>query len=160
MALAEGFRLPISPDRWGGVFWDTLHFVSLGYPDQNPTTDVQRAARNFLEALPFLLPCQACRDHLASAYQNDMPLTPSVFASRQSLGEYIVRLRDLVHRRHVCPRCTRRSHRFPDDVADRLLGPSASPWATWLGLTVLTSLIITAAWGFRKAGPWRRPRRL
>lgn len=119
----SGFRLPISPNRWGPTIWDTLHYVSLGYPETNPSEDVRQAAFEFLSALPFLLPCSICREHLAETYLFEMPLERRVFDSRQSLGEYIVALRDLVKRKHACPECPFSGpHTFPVDVEKRLLG--------------------------------------
>lgn len=117
----SGYRPPISPDRWGGVFWDTLHFVSLGYPVRDPSPEMRQAAFEFLRALPFLLPCKVCREHLAETYLWEMPLDKDVFASQQRLGEYIVQLRDLVKAKHVCPSCEERPHSFPEDVERRLL---------------------------------------
>jgi hypothetical protein len=127
-----GFRLPISPRRWGAVMWDTLHFVSLGYPERDPAPETRQAALEFMRSLPFLLPCQACREHLADAYETDMPLEKKVFASRQNFGEYIVELRDLVKQKHVCPGCDPKTHSFPEDVASRLLAPPKTKAWLWL----------------------------
>lgn len=116
-----GYRMPISPDKWGPVFWDTLHYVSLGYPETNPSVNVKQSAFELMSSLPFLLPCSTCRDHLAETYENEMPLTPNVFESRQALGTYIVTLRDLIKSKHACPLCNVSLHTFPDDVESRLL---------------------------------------
>lgn len=119
----SGFRMPISPNRWGPTIWDTLHYVSLGYPEANPSEDVRQAAFEFMSALPFLLPCSICREHLAETYLFEKPLERRVFDSRQALGTYIVELRDLVKRRHACPGCPFPGpHVFPADVERRLLG--------------------------------------
>lgn len=122
-----GDRLPVSPDRWGPVFWDTMHYVTLGYPATDPAPQIRRAAFEFMQALPFLLPCSICREHLAEAYLMDMPLEKRVFESRQAFGEYVVRLRDLVKQKHVCPGCDLQPHFFPQDVAVRLLSRPPPP---------------------------------
>lgn len=138
-----GVRLPISPTRWGPVIWDTLHYVSLGYPERDPAPEMRQAALDFMQALPFLLPCQACREHLADAYEIDMPLHKEVFASRQALGEYIVQLRDLVKQKHVCVGCEPVTHSFPEDVAARLLAPPVPFPPKWVVLLIPLCLFLT-----------------
>lgn len=145
-----GYRLPISPDRWGAVMWDTLHYVSLGYPEKDPAPEIRQAAFEFLRALPFLLPCSACREHLADAFSMEMPLEKSVFASRQALGEYIVQLRDLVKQKHVCPGCIHTTHSFPEDVATRLLRP---PDFSKYFLIIPLSLSLFLFWAYRYNRP-------
>lgn len=132
-----GPRMPIAPRAWGPNIWDTLHFISLGYPEDNPPVPVQNAARQFLEALPFLLPCVFCRVHLAEVYQTTMPLTPLVFSSKQALGTYVVNLRDHIHQKHVCPKCRHKTHSFHHDVEHRLLPErhgrcEAFWWTVWM----------------------------
>lgn len=150
-----GPRLGISPNRWGRTFWNTLHYVSLGYPETNPSPEVREAAYSMLVSLQYLLPCKTCREHLANVFRTDMPLGPEVFASRQALGTYIVNLRDLVKRKHVCPGCkSLKQHSFPNDVHATLFEPSplvrALRWATvaavivWLGMSLRSSLRHTA----------------
>ena len=146
-----GPRLGISPNRWGRTFWNTLHYVSLGYPETNPSPEVREAAYSMLVSLQYLLPCKSCREHLSAVFRTDMPLGPEVFASRQALGTYIVKLRDLVKRKHVCPECQNlKEHSFPRDVNATLFEPSplvrALRWAAvaavivWLGMSLRSSL--------------------
>ena len=133
---AGGYRMPISTRKWGATMWDAMHFVSLGYPEDNPSLQVRQAAYQFMSSLPYLLPCMICRAHLSETYQGDMPLTPSVFASREAFGSYIVTLRDLVKRRHACPSCDTRRHTFAVDVEERLLMDSS--WdMRWLLLLLI-----------------------
>ena len=132
---AGGYRLPISTRKWGATMWDAMHFVSLGYPENRPSKEVQAAAYQFMSSLPFLLPCMLCRVHLSEAYQVDMPLTPSVFESREAFGSYIVALRDLVKRRHACPSCDVRRHTFAVDVEERLL--MRSSFDCWWTILIL-----------------------
>ena len=58
----------IPPEIWGPMFWATLHIVSLAYPDQ-PSYAEKRAAKDFYNALPYVLPCPLCRDHFAEILQ-------------------------------------------------------------------------------------------
>lgn len=123
-----GRRMAISPSRWGGVVWDTLHYFTLGYPEADPPPAVRRAALDLMASLVHLLPCELCRVHLAEAYRVHLPLTPAVVESRQAFGAYVVALRDLVKRKHVDAGrgLPARLHRFPEDVEARLLGAPAT----------------------------------
>lgn len=150
--LESGYRLPISTALWGPTIWDAMHFISLGYPEVNPSTEVQQAAFQFLRSLPYLLPCMLCRVHLAETFQGDMPLTMEVCASRDALGNYIVALRDYVKRKHACPECEPRVHTFAHDVEGRLLRPlpSQKSQAYLWSLIALPVLFITVPFLYRK----------
>ena len=149
-----GTRLPLNPQKWGAVFWDTLHYITLGYPETNPTFEVQQAASDFMASLPFLLPCTLCRQHLADTYLTDMPLSPDVFYSRQNFGTYVVKLRDLIKTKHVCPECKIRRHEFPQDVANRLLSNHTNLYCILLIIPI--SIIIFFRYGsYTKQTPRR-----
>jgi len=149
-----GYRLPISTSKWGATMWDAMHFVSLGYPEDRPSKEVQEAAYHYMASLPFLLPCLLCRIHLSETYQQDMPLTPSVFESKEAFGSYIVKLRDLVKRRHACPSCRNRQHSFAVDVEDRLLRSTSSSSIDipWHCLILTLSLLFYVLYRQRKNG--------
>jgi len=137
---------------WGPTIWDAMHFISLGYPEENPSAETQQAAFQFLSALPYLLPCLWCRVHLAETFQGDMPLRMEVCASRDALGNYIVALRDYVKRKHACPACEPKVHTFSQDVAGRLLRPRPSPksQACLWSLISLPILFIALPFLYRK----------
>jgi hypothetical protein len=145
-----GFRLPIATHLWGPIMWDAMHFISLGYPEDNPTPGVRLAAFEFLTSLPYLLPCSLCRVHLADAFRGEMPLTTEVFGSKQALGSYIVALRDLVKRKHACPSCDTRPHTFAIDVEERLLGTKNFWWLLLIPAFTIPFLYITRT--YRKYG--------
>ncbi len=121
--MNSGPRLPINPQRWGGLTWDALHYMTLGYPVQNPTWKVRNAAKELMFQLQFLLPCQICREHLSEAYQSTFPLNDEIFSSRQAFGNYVVQLRDYVKQTHVDPQHNHTPHTFEQDVEERLMGP-------------------------------------
>jgi len=54
--------LHIPPTVWGPIFWNTIHMVAMGYPD-DPSYSEKRAAKEWCNALPFLLPCSECKEH-------------------------------------------------------------------------------------------------
>ena len=64
----------ISTDAWGPPFWFTIHTIALGYP-KNPTYAEKKAAKEFFESLPFLLPCAICKTHLKENLRK-YPVTP------------------------------------------------------------------------------------
>ena len=146
-----GRRLPISTKKWGATMWDAMHFVSLGYPEDHPPKEVRDAAYQFMSSLPYLLPCLLCRVHLSETYQGDMPLTPSVFESREAFGSYIVNLRDLVNRRHACPSCRHLKHTFSVDVEERLLRKPALD-ISWNCLMIVLPLLFYILYRRRKNG--------
>lgn len=45
---------------WGPSFWETLHFVSFGYPT-NPDKNKQMEYKQFYVSIANVLPCIYCR---------------------------------------------------------------------------------------------------
>ena len=64
------------PSVWGPILWNTMHIVSLGYPD-TPTQEMQAAASSFYQSLSFLIPCPICRTHYAAHLKSTPPATES-----------------------------------------------------------------------------------
>jgi hypothetical protein len=64
------------PSVWGPILWNTMHIISLGYPE-TPDDATQQAAANFYRSLSFLIPCPICRDHYAKLIQMSPPATES-----------------------------------------------------------------------------------
>lgn len=116
-------RTDYNPCHWGHHMWESLHYISLGYPRSDPSPPVRRAAQDLMRNLVFLLPCSLCREHLAEMYEASMPLSDRVFQDRDSLGRFIVELRDRVKTRHVLSPCEASAwprHTFKDHVQERL----------------------------------------
>jgi|ETNmetMinimDraft_19_1059907.scaffolds.fasta_scaffold66892_2 hypothetical protein len=49
----------INPRLWGPYFWETIHFVAHGYPD-NPNDTDKRAYKSFYRNMMKVLPCDKC----------------------------------------------------------------------------------------------------
>jgi hypothetical protein len=64
----------IPPEVWGPFFWYTIHITALGYP-VNPTYAHKKSAKEFFEALRFLIPCPICSEHYI-AHLEKYPITP------------------------------------------------------------------------------------
>jgi hypothetical protein len=66
--------MQLPPTVWGPFFWHTIHIVALGYP-KNPNYTEKRSAKEFYEALAFLIPCAVCREHYNEHLKKN-PITP------------------------------------------------------------------------------------
>jgi len=49
----------INPKLWGPYFWETIHFVAHGYPE-NPNNTDKRAYTSFYRNMMKVLPCDKC----------------------------------------------------------------------------------------------------
>lgn len=49
----------INPKIWGPHFWETIHFVAYGYPDE-PNSDDKEVYFSFYENIMKVLPCDKC----------------------------------------------------------------------------------------------------
>jgi hypothetical protein len=52
----------VDPRFWGPHAWTLFHTIALQYPEQ-PSEEHKAALRNFVGALPWLLPCGGCQAH-------------------------------------------------------------------------------------------------
>ena len=84
----------ISPNAWGPIFWTTMHITALAYPEK-PTYADKKAAKEFYEALQYLLPCPMCRGHLKTHLINH-PITPHL-DRRDDLFKWTVMLHNEVN---------------------------------------------------------------
>lgn len=87
--------MKILPDVWGPVFWTTIHITALAYP-QKPSYAEKKAAKEFFESLPFLLPCPVCKEHLKTHIRKH-PITPHL-DRRDDLFKYTVTLHNEVNK--------------------------------------------------------------
>lgn len=75
--------------------WYTIHIIALGYPKQ-PSYAEKKAAKEFFESLPFLLPCAICKEHLKEHLRKN-PITPHL-DRRDDLFKYTVMLHNDVNK--------------------------------------------------------------
>lgn len=71
-----------------------MHICALGYP-LKPTYGHKKAAKEFFEALAFLIPCPICRDHYVE-FLKQMPITPFL-DKRDDLFRWTVTLHNKVN---------------------------------------------------------------
>jgi len=95
---------PLTKRRWGPIVWTTLHTVAAGYP-KRASESHRRSLFEFLNALPALLPCPLCGEHLRKLLDGeDGP--PALrgagdarLLGRDSAFEYTVALHNRVNER-------------------------------------------------------------
>jgi hypothetical protein len=67
----------IDPNIWGPHLWKSLHYITLGYPD-NPDELTKNNTKNLFMSLKYVLPCAKCRfnysQHLEKYPLNDLSL--------------------------------------------------------------------------------------
>jgi hypothetical protein len=67
----------ISPSYWGREAWHFIHYVTLNYPEQ-PTEQDKKNYLDFLNVLPFVLPCPICGIHFVENMKNIPPRMDSM----------------------------------------------------------------------------------
>jgi len=83
------------PEIWGPPTWRALHLLAEGYPDR-PTPPVRRRCAAFLEALPWMLPCEACGFHSRSFLKSYPGGSRKVASCRDALRCFLVELHNAV----------------------------------------------------------------
>ena len=71
MAIPTFPPIGMSPSVWGPIFWNTMHIITLGYPER-PSESEKAAAAAFFESLTKLIPCPICSSHY-SEFLKEMP---------------------------------------------------------------------------------------
>ena len=91
-------RRGISPKKWGACGWSFIHYVALGYPVRNPSAgDINQYRSFFVDSLPLVLPCKACRENL-TRHITHAPPDSALEEGRESLFAWTVRLHNIVNR--------------------------------------------------------------
>lgn len=85
----------LTPDGWGPYFWATIHLAALGAPATLDSTQVS-GYRSFYTALPWVIPCQSCSEHLKENLKR-MPLTDEVLKGSDTLFAWTVELHNQVN---------------------------------------------------------------
>jgi hypothetical protein len=85
----------LTPDGWGPYFWATVHLSALGAP--SVIDSIQGSGyRSFYSALPWVIPCQSCSEHLKENLQK-MPLSDEVLKGNEPLFAWTVQLHNEVN---------------------------------------------------------------
>ena len=53
----------LKTEKWGPVFWETLHLISLNYP-LDPSEKEKKMFLSLIKSLKYILPCGICRKNI------------------------------------------------------------------------------------------------
>jgi hypothetical protein len=88
----ENFSTPINnenPLYWGPKLWTVIHIGSLHYPE-NASPIYIEGMKNFILGLPYILPCDNCKNHsldFLSQYNDKLNI---ICSGRESLFKFFV----------------------------------------------------------------------
>jgi len=85
----------LGPETWGPLYWSVIHITALAY-SKKPSYSDKKAAKEFFEALQFILPCPICREHLKT-HLVKYPITPHL-DRREDLFKWTVNLHNEVNK--------------------------------------------------------------
>ena len=84
-----------NPSIWGPNIWQTLHFISLGYPN-NPTDMDKENYKNFFILLQYTLPCKVCAYHYSDNLKK-FPLTDQVLSNKNNFILWVIDIHNSVN---------------------------------------------------------------
>lgn len=87
--------MTLKPETWGPPFWNTIHFVALGYPE-SPSEEDKKNMHIFLDSIKHILPCLGCRKGYDSLMKKTYEKN-SVLKNRDSLFQWTVLIHSLVN---------------------------------------------------------------
>jgi len=91
-----------SPDIFGPPFWFTLHASSMSY-SFNPTPIIKEKMRNFIIAIPVILPCKNCQEHATAYIEKHYNEIDTACSSRDSLFKFFVDFHNEVNKKKDKP---------------------------------------------------------
>lgn len=86
----------LEPVSWGPHVWAAIHIICLGAPNMFQGGD-ELNYRKFLESLPYILPCEKCREHLKS-HMERYPIDGALSGGKTTLFKWSVNLHNAVNR--------------------------------------------------------------
>lgn len=85
----------MDPNKWGPNMWNFLHTITLNYPANPTTLDIQNH-QMFLESLKYILPCEMCRNHFAE----NISKFPPKLESRMEFIKWMIDLHNEVNKQN------------------------------------------------------------
>lgn len=86
----------IAPQNWGPFVWASIHLICLGAPERFDGSN-QAPYLQFFQNLPYVLPCQKCKEHLLEHLKSHS-LDAAVSGGRSTLFRWSVDLHNIVNR--------------------------------------------------------------
>ena len=90
------------PDVWGPVVWHALHYITLGYPNTNPSEEKKQKYKTFFSLLADVLPCSICANHFSENLVK-MPLSDKVLENKESLVKWLIDFHNIVNENNNKP---------------------------------------------------------
>lgn len=87
--------MSIPPSQWGPYLWYSLHYVSLGYPN-NPTNEQKQIYKNYFLSYQTILPCSICAEHYKENLKR-VPLTDEIMSDKEKLIAWVINLHNEVN---------------------------------------------------------------
>ena len=118
---------------WGPPAWKLLHTIAAAY---EPSAPSKRHMTDFLEVLPYILPCKFCRASLTDHYKR-LPFHGAALSSREAFEEWMYKIHNLVNDKleeqgqHIGTRPTFKDVQahYRERIKDGgVYGPSQMPW--------------------------------
>lgn len=142
----------VSPKKWGPCTWGFLHFVAMGYPAEPTPGDQIQYRSFFVDALPCVLPCKACRENL-KRHITHAPPDAALREGRDALFAWTVRLHNIVNRETGKPAMDPRAAKMVYDAGPRCAckppGIVAADAVTVL-LVLAGAMILSSAFAARR----------
>lgn len=86
------------PKVWGPKYWYTFHMAAANYPiDASPIT--AKRMKGFLMAIPYILPCEACRIHASAYIEKHFDKMDDIVSGREKLFRFFVDMHNMVNAR-------------------------------------------------------------
>jgi len=89
----------LNPQVWGPPFWFSLHVSAANYP-VNPSPIWRERMKGRILAIPFEIPCAACKPHAAAFIENNKHRLDDIVSSRKSLIRFYVDFHNKVNERY------------------------------------------------------------
>jgi len=88
----------MDPRQWGPIYWERIHDMAAGYPDQPTPCDRTRYLAFFVSFVD-LLPCEECSSSYKDLLAGSLALTPEDLGSKAKLFDWTVRLHNAVNQK-------------------------------------------------------------
>jgi hypothetical protein len=87
--------MSIGPTVWGPVTWQSMHYISLGYPI-DPTPEQKEIYKNYYLSYQIILPCSVCANHYKENLKK-VPLTDDILSTRDKLIQWVIDIHNEVN---------------------------------------------------------------
>lgn len=88
-----------NPEIWGPAFWFSLHTSAVFYP-KNPSPIVRERMKGRILAIPFEIPCAACKPHAMAFIEQNRNKLDSIVSSQNNLFNFYVDFHNKVNERY------------------------------------------------------------